>query len=66
MGAVGAAQSALDLSVDYARTRKQFGKPIGEFQLVQKYIVDMTIRVKAARALSYTAAQALQFWYLKY
>ncbi len=59
MGAVGAAQSALDLSIDYAKTRRQFGKLIGEHQLVQKYIVDMSIRVKAARALSYTAAQAL-------
>lgn len=59
MGAVGAAQAALDLSIDYAKTRKQFGKPIGSFQLVQKHIVDMTIRVKAARALSYLAAAAL-------
>ncbi|MCA0873569.1 acyl-CoA/acyl-ACP dehydrogenase [Seohaeicola saemankumensis] len=59
MGAVGAAQSALDLSVDYAKTRKQFGKPIGSFQLVQKHIVDMTVRVKAARALAYTAAARL-------
>ncbi|MDB5820457.1 MAG: acyl-CoA dehydrogenase [Rhizobacter sp.] len=59
MGAVGAAQCALDLSVDYARTRTQFGKPIGAFQLVQKMIVDMTIRVEAARALSLQAAQAL-------
>jgi alkylation response protein AidB-like acyl-CoA dehydrogenase len=59
MGAVGQAQAALDLSVDYAKTRKQFGKPIGSFQLIQKHIVDMTIRVKAARALAYTAAQRL-------
>ena len=59
MGAVGQAQAALDLSVEYARTRKQFGKPIGEFQLIQKHIVDMTIRVKAARALAYTAAARL-------
>ena len=59
MGAVGAAQAALDLSIDYAKTRKQFGKPIGAFQLVQKHIVDMTVRVKAARALSYQAAAAL-------
>jgi len=59
MGAVGAAQSALDISTGYVKTRKQFGRLIGEFQLVQKYIVDMTIRVKAARALSYTAAQRL-------
>jgi len=59
MGAVGAAQAALDLSVDYARTRQQFGRPIGSFQLVQKLIVDMTVRTKAARALSYQAAAAL-------
>lgn len=59
MGAVGAAQSALDLSIDYAKTRTQFGRPIGSFQLVQKMIVDMTIRVEAARALGYRAAVAL-------
>ncbi len=60
MGAVGAAQSALDLAIDYARARKQFGKPIGSFQLIQKHIVDMKIRVEAARALCYRAACALQ------
>ncbi|MDR5767085.1 MULTISPECIES: acyl-CoA dehydrogenase family protein [unclassified Caballeronia] len=60
MGAVGAAQAALDLSVEYAKTRKQFGKPIGQFQLVQKHIVDMMVRTEAARALGYKAAVALQ------
>lgn len=59
MGAVGAAQAALDLSVEYARSRQQFGRPIGSFQLIQKHIVDMTIRTEAARALSYNAAVAL-------
>ncbi|MCO4891265.1 acyl-CoA dehydrogenase family protein [Cupriavidus sp. WGtm5] len=59
MGAVGAAQAALDLATNYARTRTQFGRPIGGFQLVQKMIVDMTIRVEAARALGYRAAMAL-------
>lgn len=59
MGAVGQAQAALDLSIEYARTRKQFGKPIGSFQLIQKHIVDMTMRVKASRALGYTAAARL-------
>ena len=59
MGAVGAAQAALDLAVEYAKTRKQFGKPIGSFQLIQKHIVDMTIRVEAARALCYRAACAI-------
>ncbi|WP_322047753.1 acyl-CoA dehydrogenase family protein [Paraburkholderia sp. J67] len=60
MGAVGAAQAALDLSIEYARTRKQFGKPIGQFQLVQKHIVDMMVRTEAARALGYKAAASLQ------
>ena len=59
MGAVGAARAALELSIDYARTRTQFGKPIGSFQLVQKLIVDMTVRVEAARALALRAAAAL-------
>lgn len=60
MGAVGAAQAALDLSTDYARQREQFGRPIGSFQLVQKHIVDMKVRVEAARALGMRAAHALQ------
>ncbi len=59
MGAVGAAQRALDISREYAQTRVQFGRKIGQFQLVQKHIVDMTVRVKAARALGYQAAMAL-------
>lgn len=60
MGAVGAAQAALDLSIDYVKQRKQFGRLIGSYQLVQKHIVDMTVRVEAARALGYRAAHALQ------
>jgi acyl-CoA dehydrogenase len=60
MGAVGAAQCALDLSIDYVKQRRQFGRPIGSFQLVQKHIVDMTVRVEAARALGLRAAHALQ------
>jgi alkylation response protein AidB-like acyl-CoA dehydrogenase len=50
MGAVGAARSALDLSIDYAKQRRQFDKPIAGYQLVQKLIVDMTVRCEAARA----------------
>lgn len=60
MGAVGAAQAALDLAIEHVKTRKQFGRLIGSFQLVQKHIVDMTVRVEAARALGYRAANALQ------
>ncbi|MDI9915366.1 acyl-CoA dehydrogenase [Rhodococcus sp. IEGM 1379] len=58
-GAVGAAQRCLDLSIEYAKTRKQFGRPIASFQLIQKYLVDMKIRVDASRALCYAAASAL-------
>ncbi len=59
MGAVGAAQAAFDLASEYATGRKQFGKPIGSYQLVQKLIVDMKVRIEAARALSHKAAWAL-------
>ena len=59
MGAVGAARAALELSIDHARTRTQFGKPIGSFQLVQKLIVDRTVREEAARAPGLRAAAAL-------
>jgi len=59
MGAVGAAQAALDLSTEYVKTRKQFGRLIGSYQLVQKHIVDMTVRVEAARMLGFKAAWSL-------
>ncbi|HYG42008.1 MAG TPA: acyl-CoA dehydrogenase family protein [Bordetella sp.] len=58
-GAVGAAQAALDLSIEYAQTRKQFGQPIASFQLVQKMVVDMKVKTDAARQLCRRAARAL-------
>ncbi len=58
-GAVGAAQAALDLAIAYVKTRRQFGRTIGGFQLVQKLIVDMTVRTEAARALTDRAAWAM-------
>jgi alkylation response protein AidB-like acyl-CoA dehydrogenase len=58
-GAVGAARRALDLSIEYAQTRQQFGKPIGSFQLIQKHIVDMRVRVDAGQALCLRAAKAM-------
>lgn len=51
------AQAALDLSVDYAKTRKQFGQVIGSYQLVQKLIVDMTVRTEAAHEVANMAMQ---------
>jgi alkylation response protein AidB-like acyl-CoA dehydrogenase len=49
--AVGLAQSCLDASINYARERVVFGKPIGEFQMVQRKIADMATEIKAARLL---------------
>lgn len=53
---VGVAQACIDASVSYAQTRKQFGKFIGSFQLIQELIADMTVETEAARLLVYRAA----------
>jgi len=52
---VGTAQRALDMSVDYAKTRVQFGKPIGSFQAIKHKCVDMMVAVENARSLTYYA-----------
>ncbi|MGA9536354.1 MAG: glutaryl-CoA dehydrogenase Acd [Desulfobacterales bacterium] len=57
-GAVGVAQACLDVSVRYCRDRKQFGKPIGEFQMNQDMIAQMSAEIEAARLLVYKAAWA--------
>jgi alkylation response protein AidB-like acyl-CoA dehydrogenase len=54
--AVGLAQGALDASVKYARARRAFGKPVGEFQAIQWMLADMHTELQAARALVYQAA----------
>ncbi|HEU4428106.1 MAG TPA: acyl-CoA dehydrogenase family protein [Myxococcota bacterium] len=54
--AVGSMQRLLDVSIAYARERKQFGRAIGSFQLVASRIVDMKLRLETARALLYQAA----------
>ena len=54
--ALGIAQGALDAAVDYARERKQFDTPIGNFQGVQFQLADMATQVEAARLLVYQAA----------
>jgi alkylation response protein AidB-like acyl-CoA dehydrogenase len=58
--AVGAMQRQLESCVDYGRTRKQFGRPIGKFQAVAGKIADMYLRVEAARLLVYRAAWLAQ------
>jgi len=54
--AVGLAQGALEESVKFAKTRKAFGKAIGEFQAVQWMLADMHTEIEAARGLVYQAA----------
>jgi len=54
--AVGLAQAALDAAVPYARTREQFGRPIGSFQGVAFMVADMATEIEAARALVWKAA----------
>lgn len=53
---IGAAQGCIEASVAYAQSRKQFGKLIGNTQLVQELIADMSVEIQAARLLSYRAA----------
>ena len=53
---VGIAQAALDHSIKYAKQRKQFGKPLSDFQGIQFKIADMATEVEAARLLTYKAA----------
>lgn len=55
----GGAQRALDLSVAHAKTREQFGKPIGSFQAISHKCADMLVRVESARSATYYAAWAL-------
>jgi alkylation response protein AidB-like acyl-CoA dehydrogenase len=57
---VGGMQRTLDLTVEYAKTRKQFGKPIGQFQSVQHQCADMYLETESARSAVYYAAWALQ------
>ncbi len=54
--AVGIAQAALDESIEYSKTRQQFGKPIAKFQAIQWMIAEMATRVEAARYLVLNAA----------
>ena len=54
--AVGIAQGALDFAKGYVKERKQFGKPVADFQGVQFMIADMGMKLEAARQLTYVAA----------
>jgi alkylation response protein AidB-like acyl-CoA dehydrogenase len=56
---VGGMQRIMELSVEYAKTRKQFGKPIGQFQSVQHQCADMLLLTESSRSAAYYAAYAL-------
>ena len=56
---VGAGQHLLDLSVDYAKSRLQFGRPIGSFQAVKHRLADLLVDLEHARSTAYHAAWAL-------
>jgi len=53
---VGGAQAALDDSVQYAKERIVFGKPIGQYQAIQHYVADMFTKIELARLMTYKAA----------
>ncbi|WP_371422455.1 acyl-CoA dehydrogenase family protein [Tardiphaga sp.] len=56
---LGISERALELSIDYAQTRQQFGKPIGSFQMVQSMLADMYVQVETMRTFTYrTLAEA--------
>ncbi len=54
-GAVGICQGSLDASVEYAKQREQFGRPIGSFQLVQDMISQIALKTEASRLLTWRA-----------
>jgi alkylation response protein AidB-like acyl-CoA dehydrogenase len=56
---VGLAQRMLDMTVDYAAQRKQFGKPIGAFQAVKHHLADVVTQIEFARPVLYRAVAAV-------
>jgi alkylation response protein AidB-like acyl-CoA dehydrogenase len=56
---IGMAQGAYDAALNYAKLRKQFGRPISEFQAIQHKLVDMATKIDASRLLTYRAARMI-------
>jgi alkylation response protein AidB-like acyl-CoA dehydrogenase len=56
----GVAQRALEMSVEHAKTRRQFGRPIGSYQAISHRCADMLVQLESARSLTYNAARALE------
>ena len=55
---IGLMQACLDVVIPYVRERKQFGQPIGTFQLMQAKVADMYVAMQSARAYAYSVAKA--------
>jgi len=55
---LGIAERALDLCIDYAKTRVQFGKPISEFQMIQSKLADIYVWVETMRTFNYRVLAA--------
>ena len=56
---IGIAQGAYDAALKYSKLRKQFGRPISEFQAIQHKLVDMSVKLDASRLLTYRAAKMI-------
>ena len=54
--AVGMAQGAFDIALEYAKMREAFGQKIGQFQIIQHRLAEMATKIEAARLLTYKAA----------
>ena len=52
-------QAAMDIDVPYVHERKQFGKPIGTFELMQGKLADMYVKLQSSRAFAYRVAAAI-------
>ena len=56
---IGAAERMLELSLAHARERRQFGRPIGEFQMIQEKLADMYVGIESMKGLAYKALAAV-------
>ena len=63
-GPVGIMQSAFDVSLNYLKTREQFGKPIGHFQLMQGKIAEMYTKLQASRSMLYSVCKVVDSGHL--
>ena len=55
LGAVGSMFHVLEATIDYARERQAFGRPVGKFQAIRHKIAEMALRAEAGRAVTYNA-----------